>query len=89
MKNITKQKLFGAVFGFIGYLIFLAILNSGNNTPFSEWPTEAFLNLQFSIGWLSPLPDWAVFIVSCLIILGIILGFNKLGQWLYRKVAGD
>ncbi|PNK60946.1 hypothetical protein [Psychrobacter sp. FDAARGOS_221] len=81
------QKLIGIVFAFIGLALTMALFNSGNNTPVAQWPSEGFQNLVFSIGWLSPFPDFVVYLIAILLLLLVAVVFYKIGSKLYGAIS--
>lgn len=84
---MKTQKLVGVITAAAAIFALVAVLNSGNNTPLMRWPIEAYRNLVFAIGWLSPFPDALVFLIAVLVIVVTALAFYKLGSWVFGLLA--
>lgn len=77
----------GTVLALIGIIGFMIIFNSSSPTPIVNWPVETYLGLVFTIGWLSHVPDWLAYVLAALVLILIIVGFYKVGSWLYGLMA--
>lgn len=85
MNNRKRAGLTAAVLGIVA---FMTLFNSGSPTPVINWPVETYLGLAFTIGWLSSVPTWLAYVLAALVLILIIVGFYKVGGWVYGLIAG-
>lgn len=57
------------------------LLNAGSPVGIIDWPSEAFLGIAFTFGWLTGAPAWlaylfAIFTVAIVAIIGYLLGLR-------------
>ena len=73
----------GMVMALIGIIGFMMIFNSGSPTAIIDWPVETYMGLAFAIGWLSHVPNWLAYVLAALVLILLVVGFYKIGSWLY------
>ena len=73
----------GIVMALIGIIGFMMIFNSGSPTAIVDWPVETYMGLAFTIVWLSHVPNWLAYLLAALVLILLIVGFYKIGSWLY------
>ena len=83
----TRQGV-GVVTATLAIVAFMTLLNSGSSTPIVNWPVETYMGLTFTIGWLSGVPNWLAYVLAAVLLILIIVGFYKIGSWVYGLVAG-
>ena len=85
MNNRKRTGILTALFGVVG---FMALFNAGSPTPIVNWPVETYMGLAFTIGWLSSVPNWLAYVLAAVVLILMIVGFYKIGGWIYGLVAG-
>lgn len=83
---MNNRKVFGIVIAIIALCAIIAFFNAGTDNHFLSWPLEAYLGLVFSIGWLTNIPAFLVYLTAALIFILIAFAFYKLGSWIYGLV---
>ena len=83
----TRQGV-GVVTATLAIVAFMTFLNSGSPTPMVTWPVETYMGLTFTIGWLSGVPNWLAYVLAAVVLILIVVGFYKMGSWVYGLVAG-
>ena len=78
----------GVVTATLAIVAFMTLLNSGSPTPMVNWPVETYMGLTFTIGWLSGVPNWLAYMLAAVVLILIVVGFYKMGSWVYGLVAG-
>ena len=84
MNNRTRAGIITALFGIVA---FMALLNAGSPTAVINWPVETYMGLAFTIGWLSSVPNWLAYLLAAVVLILIIVGFYKIGNWVYGLIA--
>lgn len=84
MNNRKRAGLTAAVLGIVA---FMTLFNSGSPMPVINWPVETYLGLAFTIGWLSSVPTWLAYVLAALVLILIMVGFYKVGGWVYGLLA--
>ncbi|MBO1531265.1 hypothetical protein J3492_08565 [Psychrobacter sp. F1192] len=85
---MNNHKRAGVITAIIGIVIFMALFNAGSPTPIVNWPVETYMGMAFTIGWLSPLPNWLAYVLAALVLVLMIIGFYKIGSWAYSLIRG-
>ncbi len=85
---MNNRKRAGIITAVLGIVAFMAMFNAGSPTPILNWPVETYMGLAFTIGWLSSVPNWLAYVLSAVVLILIIVGFYKIGSWVYSLVAG-
>lgn len=85
MNNRKRTGILTALFGIVG---FMTLFNAGSPTPIVNWPVETYMGLAFTIGWLSSVPNWLAYVLAAMVLILMIVGFYKIGGWIYGLVAG-
>lgn len=85
---MNNRKRAGIVTAVLGIVAFMAMFNAGSPTPIVNWPVETYMGLAFTIGWLSSVPNWLAYVLSAVVLILIIVGFYKIGSWVYGLIAG-
>ena len=83
----TRQGV-GVVTATLAIVAFMTLLNSGSPTPMVNWPVETYMGLTFTIGWLSGVPNWLAYMLAAVVPILIVVGFYKIGSWIYGLIAG-
>lgn len=78
----------GVVTATLVIVAFMTFLNSGSPTSMMYWPVETYTGLTFTIGWLSGVPNWLAYVLAAVVLILIVVGFYKIGSWVYGLVAG-
>ncbi|WP_201549957.1 hypothetical protein [Psychrobacter fjordensis] len=78
----------GVVTATLVIVAFMTFLNSGSPTSMMYWPVETYMGLTFTIGWLSGVPNWLAYVLAAVVLILIVVGFYKIGSWVYGLVAG-
>lgn len=86
--NINNQKIAGMITAFIAIVGFMMLFNAGSPTPIIDWPVETYMGLAFTIGWLSSVPNWLAYVLAATVLILIVVGFYKMGSWVYGLIAG-
>ena len=77
----------GVVTATLAIVAFMTLLNSGSPTPMVNWPVETYMGLTFTIGWLSGVPNWLAYMLAAVVLILIVVGFYKMGSWVYGLIA--
>lgn len=85
---MNNRKRAGIMTALIGLIVFMIIFHSGSPTPVVNWPVETYMGLVFTIGWLSNVPNWLAYVLAAVVLILMIIGFYKIGSWIYGLVAG-
>lgn len=85
---MNNHKRAGIITALIGLVAFMAMFNAGSPTPIVNWPVETYMGLAFTIGWLSSMPIWLAYVLAAIVLILMIVGFYKIGSWVYGLVAG-
>ncbi len=85
---MNNRKRAGIIAALIGLVSFMAMFNAGSPTSIVDWPVETYMGLAFTIGWLSSMPNWLAYVLSAVVLILIVVGFYKIGGWIYGLVAG-
>ena len=80
---MNNRKRAGLITAVLGIVAFMTMFNAGSPTPIINWPVETYLGLAFTIGWLSSAPIWLAYVLAAVVIILIIVGFYKIGGWIY------
>ena len=83
----TRQGV-GVVTATLVIVAFMTFLNSGSPTSMMYWPVETYMGLTFTIGWLSGVTNWLAYVLAAVVLILIVVGFYKIGSWVYGLVAG-
>ena len=78
----------GVVTATLAIVAFMTLLNYGSPTSMVNWPVETYMGLTFTIGWLSGVPNWLAYMLAAVVLILIVVGFYKMGSWVYGLVAG-
>lgn len=84
---MNNRKRAGLITAVLGIVAFMTMFNAGSPTPIINWPVETYLGLAFTIGWLSSAPIWLAYVLAAVVIILIIVGFYKVGGWIYGLLA--
>ena len=84
---MNNRKRVGFITALLGIVGFMALFNSGSPTPILNWPVETYMGLAFTIGWLSSVPNWLAYVLAAVVLMLMIVGFYKIGGWVYGLVA--
>ncbi|HCT74282.1 hypothetical protein ACT3N8_07930 [Psychrobacter aquimaris] len=84
---MNNRKRAGLITAVLGIVAFMTMFNAGSPTPIINWPVETYLGLAFTIGWLSSAPIWLAYVLAAVVIILIIVGFYKIGGWIYGLLA--
>tara|TARA_R110002020_G_scaffold358957_1_gene571711 strand:+ start:604 stop:867 length:264 start_codon:yes stop_codon:yes gene_type:complete len=84
---MNNQKRAGFITAVIGIVAFMILFNAGSQASIVNWPVETYLGLAFTIGWLSHVPVWLAHTLAALVLILIIVGFYKVGSWVYGLLA--
>lgn len=84
---MNNHKRAGIITAVLGLVAFMTVFNSGSPIPIVNWPVETYLGLVFTIGWLSNVPNWLAYVLAALVFMLLIVGFYKVGSWVYGLVA--
>lgn len=79
----------GVVTAMLAIAAFMTFLNSGSPTPIVNWPVETYMGLTFTIGWLSGVPSWLAYVLAAVVLTLIVVGFYKIGGWIYGLAVGS
>ena len=82
----TRQGV-GVVTATLVIVAFMTFLNSGSPTSMMYWPVETYMGLTFTIGWLSGVPNWLAYVLAAVVLILIVVGFYKMGSWIYGLIA--
>ncbi len=85
---MNNRKRAGFITALLGIVGFMALFNFGSPTPIVNWPVETYMGLAFTIGWLSSVPNWLAYVLAAVVLILMIVGFYKVGGWVYGLVAG-
>ncbi|AMN68378.1 MULTISPECIES: hypothetical protein [unclassified Psychrobacter] len=85
---MNNRKRAGIITAVLGLVAFMAMFNAGSPTPMVNWPVETYMGLAFTIGWLSSVPNWLAYVLAAVVLILMIVGFYKIGSWVYGLVAG-
>jgi len=85
---MNNRKRAGIIAALIGLVSSMAMFNAGSPTSIVDWPVETYMGLAFTIGWLSSMPNWLAYVLSAVVLILIVVGFYKIGGWIYGLVAG-
>ena len=85
--NMNNQKIAGMITAFIAVVGFMMLFNAGSPTPIIDWPVETYMGLAFTIGWLSSVPNWLAYVLAATVLILIVVGFYKMGSWVYGLIA--
>ncbi|WP_201592000.1 hypothetical protein [Psychrobacter fozii] len=83
----TRQGV-GVVTATLAIVGFMTLLNSGSPISMVNWPVETYMGLTFTIGWLSGVPNWLAYVLAAVVLILIVVGFYKIGSWVYGLVVG-
>ena len=86
---MNNRKRAGIITAVLGLVAFMAMFNAGSPTPMVNWPVETYMGLAFTIGWLSSVPNWLAYVLAAVVLILMIVGFYKIGSWVYGLVAGN
>ena len=78
----------GIITAVLGIVAFMVLLNAGSPTAIINWPVETYMGLAFTIGWLSNVPNWLAYLLAAVVLILIIVGFYKIGSWVYGLIMG-
>ncbi|CAN6961608.1 MULTISPECIES: hypothetical protein [Psychrobacter] len=84
MNNRKRAAIITAVLGIVA---FMTLFNAGSPTAIINWPVETYMGLAFTIGWLSSVPNWLAYILAAVVLVLIMVGFYKIGGWVYGLIA--
>ncbi len=84
---MNNRKRAGLIAAVLGIVAFMTLFNSGSPMPVINWPVETYLGLVFTIGWLSSVPTWLAYVLAALVLILIMVGFYKVGGWVYGLLA--
>jgi len=84
---MNNHKRAGIITALIGLVAFMAMFNAGSPTLIVDWPVETYMGLAFTIGWLSSVPIWLAYVLAAIVLILMIVGFYKIGSWVYGLVA--
>ncbi|WP_201595922.1 hypothetical protein [Psychrobacter vallis] len=84
---MNNRKRAGLIVAVIGMVAFMTLFNSGSPMPIIHWPVETYMGLAFTIGWLSHVPNWLAYVLAALVLMLMIIGFYKVGGWVYGLVV--
>lgn len=84
---MNHHRIAGLIAAVLGLGALIAFLNAGMNTAVLSWPLEAYLGVVFTIGWLTRMPTFLVYLIAALLFILIAVGLYKLGSWVYGLVA--
>ena len=84
---MNNRTIAGIVTALIGIVGFMTLFNSGSPTAVIDWPVETYMGLAFTIGWLSSVPNWLAYVLAAMVLILIIVGFYKVGSWIYGLLA--
>ncbi|MGP5202495.1 hypothetical protein ACTXKB_07025 [Psychrobacter aquimaris] len=84
---MNNRKRAGLITAVLGIVAFMTMFNAGSPTHIINWPVETYLGLAFTIGWLSSAPIWLAYVLATVVIILIIVGFYKIGGWIYGLLA--
>lgn len=85
---MNNRKRAGIITAAIGLVGFMAMFNAGSPTSIVNWPVETYMGMAFTIGWLSSVANWLAYVLAALVLILMIVGFYKIGGWIYSLVAG-
>ncbi|MBF0659605.1 hypothetical protein IPZ60_12715 [Psychrobacter sp. NG25] len=77
----------GVVTATLVIIAFMTLLNYGSPTPMVNWPVETYMGLTFTIGWFSGVPNWLAYVLAAVVLILIVVGFYKIGSWIYVLIA--
>ena len=86
---MNNRKRAGIITAVLGLVAFMAMFNAGSPTPMVNWPVETYMGLAFTIGWLSSMPNWLAYVLAAVVLILMLVGFYKIGSWVYGLVAGN
>lgn len=84
MNNRKRAGIIAALIGLVG---FMAMFNAGSPTSIVDWPVETYMGMAFTIGWLSSMPNWLAYVLAALVLILMIVGFYRIGGWIYSLVT--
>ncbi|WP_201586622.1 hypothetical protein [Psychrobacter jeotgali] len=82
-----NHRTVGIITAILGLGGLIALLNASTSTPVIYWPIEAYLGAAFTIGWLTRLPAWFVYILAALVFIVMIVVCYMLGSGIYRLLT--
>ncbi|AMN50483.1 hypothetical protein [Psychrobacter sp. P2G3] len=85
---MNNRKRAGIITAVLGLVAFMAMFNAGSPTSIVNWPVETYMGLAFTIGWLSSMPNWLAYVLAAVVLILMLVGFYKIGSWVYGLVAG-
>lgn len=84
---MNNRKRAGLIIAVLGIVAFMTLFNAGSPTAIIHWPVETYMGLAFTIGWLSSVPNWLAYVLAAVVLILIIVGFYKIGSWVYGLIV--